>query len=209
EPADALAVLVGVQTPALAGVGSFGGLHEVVRRGLLPDRHALLHERHVPPGVRAQRLGVVVGLAGEPLHVLRHLVPLLARHLAGLAADADGRIREEAVARIRLGARVESQNRVAHDAVACGLWPVAFARYSSTKASSALPRGRRPGTTSQVAAFTSWMCTFGSSTRENRSFTVSPVTCPLPPQWYGNPTWWIVRPCTSSGFMRSVTITRA
>src|SRR5687767_8045012 len=56
----------------------------------------LLHEGHVPPGVGAQRPGVVVRLAGERQAVDGHVVPLLARHLARLAPDADRGVGEEA-----------------------------------------------------------------------------------------------------------------
>ena len=62
---------------------------------------------------------------------------------------------------------------------------------------------------SQLAALTSWMCTFGSSTIANRSFAESPFEYPLNPQWYGRPTWCSLRPWTVSGATRSVTITRA
>src|SRR5207249_1123482 len=42
---------------------------------------------------------------------------------------------------------------------------------------------RRPGLTSHVAAFTSWMCTFESSASGNRSLAGSPVLMPRWPQW--------------------------
>src|SRR5699024_3656607 len=58
-------------------------------------------EGDVPPGVGAQLPGVVVARA-EDLQVAvdRVAVPLLARHLAGLAADADRGVGEEALARM-------------------------------------------------------------------------------------------------------------
>ena len=59
----------------------------------------------------------------------------------------------------------------------------ARARTSSSIAVTAGPRGRGPGRTSQVATLLSWMKTFGSETTPNRSFTTSPVTRPLEPQW--------------------------
>ena len=75
--------------------------------GALQRRHAqrrtggvaagrLLDEGHVPPGVGAERAGVVVRHA-QQVEVLarRHAVPLLAGHLAGLAADADRGVGEE------------------------------------------------------------------------------------------------------------------
>src|SRR5205085_2192955 len=52
-------------------------------------------EGDVPPAVRAELAGVVVGLSAPVETVLRDEVPLLAGDLAGLAADADGRVREE------------------------------------------------------------------------------------------------------------------
>src|SRR5205823_9987847 len=49
----------------------------------------LLDEGDVPPGVRVELAGVVVRVAGPDEAVLREHVPLLARDLARLAADAD------------------------------------------------------------------------------------------------------------------------
>ena len=40
--------------------------------------------------------GVVVGIAGPSVAVVGDFVPFLARDFAGLAADADGRVGEEA-----------------------------------------------------------------------------------------------------------------
>src|SRR5699024_2226427 len=69
--------------------------------GLLDPLLSLLDEGDVPPGVRAQLPGVVIAGA-EDLQVAvdRVAVPLLARHLAGLAADADRGVGEEALARM-------------------------------------------------------------------------------------------------------------
>ena len=64
----------------------------------------LLDERHVAPRVRAELARVVVGVPGEREAVLGHEVPLLARHLARLAADADRRVGEEARPRLDLQA---------------------------------------------------------------------------------------------------------
>ena len=77
---------------------------EVVLAALDRIGRLLLHEGDVPPGVCVQLAGVVVGVSrpGEP--VLGHEVPLLAGHFARLAADADGRVREEAQPRLRLAA---------------------------------------------------------------------------------------------------------
>src|SRR5699024_7027582 len=61
----------------------------------------LFDERHVPPGVRAERARVVVGGAEQfEVPVGGDVVPLLAGDLAGLAADADGGVGEEALARV-------------------------------------------------------------------------------------------------------------
>src|SRR5207245_4225979 len=67
-----------------------------------PQRLLLLDERDVPPRVRAERRRVVVRLAGKDEPVLRNEIPLLARDLARLAADADGRVGEEAAALLLL-----------------------------------------------------------------------------------------------------------
>src|SRR5699024_6538393 len=69
--------------------------------GLLDPLLALFDEGDVPPGVGAELAGVVVARA-EDLQVAvdRVAVPLLARHLAGLAADADRGVGEEALARM-------------------------------------------------------------------------------------------------------------
>src|SRR5699024_1120619 len=68
---------------------------------LLDPLLALFDEGDVPPGVGAELTGVVVARA-EDLQVAvdRVAVPLLARHLAGLAADADRGVGEEALARM-------------------------------------------------------------------------------------------------------------
>ena len=56
-------------------------------------------------------------------------------------------------------------------------------RRSATNWASFAPRGRRPGRMSHVSAFTSWMCTFGSSARCVRSFAAPPAVSPRWPQW--------------------------
>src|SRR6201999_3923078 len=64
----------------------------------------LLDEGDVPPGAGAERPGVVVGRPEQlQVAVLRVPVPLLARDLAGLAADADRGVGEEALARPQAG----------------------------------------------------------------------------------------------------------
>ncbi len=55
----------------------------------------LLDERDMPPRRGAQGARVVVGHAREQEAVFGHRVPLLARHLAGLAADAHRSVGEE------------------------------------------------------------------------------------------------------------------
>ena len=77
-------------------------LHEPTEPGaavavLVPDqRLALLDERDVAPRVRAELGRVVVRLARPDAPVLGDEIPLLARHLARLAADAHRRVGEEA-----------------------------------------------------------------------------------------------------------------
>src|SRR5205085_11715064 len=124
---------------------------------------------------------------------------LLARHLAGLAADADRRVGEEAHPLLRLGAIGVRPADRRHAPVLC----------DSTNSRRRFPRGRRPGLIPTENAFTSWMCTFGSSTIDARSFAAPPVVRPRVPQWYGRPIWCTFRPSTTIGFSRSVTSTRA
>ncbi len=57
----------------------------------------LLDEAHVPPGRGRERPRVVVRQRGEVGRLRRQLVPLLAGHLARLAADAERGVGEEAV----------------------------------------------------------------------------------------------------------------
>src|SRR5262249_40424252 len=56
----------------------------------------LFFELHVPPGCRAEVFGIVEAVGGEVEAVGGELGPLLACHLARLAADAQRRISEEA-----------------------------------------------------------------------------------------------------------------
>src|SRR3954453_2368262 len=65
-------------------------------------RLLLLDKGDVPPRVRVQLAGVVVGAAEPILAVLRDQVPFLARNFACLAADADRRVGEEPDARMLL-----------------------------------------------------------------------------------------------------------
>src|SRR5439155_14352299 len=74
----------------LADVGAHEPADSVVRAGL-----RLLDEGDVSPGVGAQLAGVVIGETEPCQAVLGDVVPFLAGHLAGLAADADAGIGEE------------------------------------------------------------------------------------------------------------------
>src|SRR5205085_2542459 len=177
----------------LADVAGHQPAQRILRVVVRPRRLALLDERHVAPRVRAEIRGVVVALARPDEAVLGDQVPLLARHLAGLAADADRGVGEEAHPGLRFVA-------VAHRA---------RSRSSATNFGSRGPRGRRPGRMSHVKALTSWMCTFGSSAMCARSLAAPPVVSPREPQWYGSPTWCVMRPFTRTGRTRSVTRTRA
>src|SRR2546421_7074387 len=64
----------------------------------------LLDERDMAPAVGVELARIVVRVAAERDAVLRHHVPLLARDLARLAADAHRRVGEEAHARLDLEA---------------------------------------------------------------------------------------------------------
>src|SRR5262249_13155515 len=106
---------------ALADVGGHQPAQPAVavrRRPLGRDAHglALLAEGDVAPAVRAERRGVIVGLAGPDQAVLGDHVPLLARHLAGLAADADRRVGKEPHPRLgALAVRVRPRGRLARN----------------------------------------------------------------------------------------------
>src|SRR5699024_133615 len=92
----------------------------------------LLDEGDVSPRARAEVARVVVGVAGQPEVVHREGVPLLARHLAGLAPDADRGVGEEALAaggvlppgiRRRVGASGELPGEVSrHEAPSVSSW---------------------------------------------------------------------------------------
>src|SRR5690606_31232413 len=79
----------------LADVGGELPGEEVGIVAAAADLRLRLHELDVPPGRGAERAGVVVREAAEEEVVRRHLVPLLAGHLARLAADAEGRVGQE------------------------------------------------------------------------------------------------------------------
>src|SRR2546423_2128 len=177
----------------LADVARHQPAQRILRVVVRARRLALLDEGDVAPRVRAEGRRVVVALARPDETVLGDQVPLLAGHLAGLAADADRRVGEEAHARLGLLAVAQR----------------ARSRSSATNFGRRGPRGRRPGRMSQVNALTSWMCTFGSSAMWARSLAEPPVVRPREPQWYGSPTWWWTRPLIRTGRTRSVTRTRA
>src|SRR4029453_235140 len=145
----------------------------------------LLEEADVPPGAGPQGQGVVVGVAADPQRpVLGDQVPFLAGDLAGLAADADAGVGEEAHPRPGLAvvAAPESgrgQVGQGHDGPPSPGSPIpARARRSATSRRRAAPRGRRPGWMSQVAAFDSWMWTLGASTSESRPLGAPPLGAP-------------------------------
>src|SRR6266496_6786459 len=56
----------------------------------------LLKKHHVPPGRRAKVASVIVRISGPNIAVIRHLIPFFARDFASFAADANGRVSEEA-----------------------------------------------------------------------------------------------------------------
>src|SRR6185369_13894611 len=95
-PAQAVALLVGVEARAVGEVLGGRGLHERARGAVGADRDLLLDERDVAPGVRPEGARVVVRLAGPRLDRARDVVPLLAGDLARLAADAQRGVGEEA-----------------------------------------------------------------------------------------------------------------
>ena len=55
----------------------------------------LLLERHMPPSCRRQMLGVVVTFRRKIVAIRRQLIPLLAGHFAGFAADTQAGIGEK------------------------------------------------------------------------------------------------------------------
>src|SRR5262249_57954218 len=77
-----------------AGRGPVGG-----------GRADLLDELHVAPRSGRELAGVVVAVASPVQAICREQVPLLARDLTRLAADAHGRVGEEASGGLWLGRR--------------------------------------------------------------------------------------------------------
>jgi hypothetical protein len=71
----------------------------------------LLNELHMAPGCRRQFIRVVVAVAGPVKAIRRQLIPLLARYLARLAADANRGVGVKAGGRTRLR-RLATQERI-------------------------------------------------------------------------------------------------
>ena len=132
QPAEAVLVRRRLEAGRRPSAG--GGCRQ--RRRRRPVAGSLLDEGDVAPRVGAQAARVVVGLAGEPADVLGHAVPLLARHLARLAADADAGVGEEADSLARLVAVARGPGGSSTVAVA----PPPRARGSRDRASSAAAR---------------------------------------------------------------------
>src|SRR5207247_213519 len=105
KPVPGLAVLglavLGLAVLGLAVLG-LAVLGLAVLAGRRRDRPALLDERHVPPGVGAEADRVVVRHPGQYQAVVGNAVPLLAGHLARLAADAHRCVGEETHPRRRI-----------------------------------------------------------------------------------------------------------
>src|SRR2546430_5879613 len=187
KPVPGLAVLglavLGLAVLGLAVLG-LAVLGLAVLAGRRRDRPALLDERHVPPGVGAEADRVVVRHPGQYQAVVGNAVPLLAGHLARLAADAHRCVGEETHPRRRI-VIAAGGGLVGHVHTSMPVCLVMPARrwYSRTRSSRACPRGRRPGRMSQANALASWMCTLGSRLRPTRSLAESPVDSPLLPQW--------------------------
>src|SRR5215831_1941104 len=104
----------------------------------------------------SHRHRVVVRISAPLETIFSQLVPFLARHLAGLAADAQRGIGQK--------------SSCAH----AGLRRSCFQIFSAS-----LFLGTRPGCTLHTSALVSLMRTFGSSEIDSRSFGTSPVTSPL------------------------------
>src|SRR5438874_2022990 len=138
----------------------------------------LLDERDVPPGGRAELRGVVVAEAGEVEAVVGQLVPLLAGHFAGLAADAERGVGEESFHSFSgsccSGCCLKGRSPTMSRGIEIS--------GSSLKPVSRRLRRRRPGRISPVRAFDSWICTFGSATNEISSLAESPRARPADPQ---------------------------
>src|SRR5699024_5048990 len=80
----------------------------------------LFDEGDMPPTVRVERVAVVVGTAEHVEEVLGNVVPLLAGHLARLAADAHRRVGEEPLPRRRFVTGVRGRVQRSEEAVGAG-----------------------------------------------------------------------------------------
>ena len=126
-----------------------------------PDLRRMFHEFHVSPSRVSDGASVVVGEPGPIEPIIADAVPLLARDLARLAADAQRRVGEKCRGRAHAASLI-------------------FALSSSR---AARPRGRLPGRRSQTSALVSIMRTLGSSLIATRSLAASPRASPRRPQW--------------------------
>src|SRR5205085_5350443 len=117
---------------------------------LLPveaQRLVLFDERDVAPAVGAELRGVVVRLAGPHLPVLGDQVPLLAGDLAGLAADADRGVREDAHPGLRLvPVRIGPGRRRAGDPGRAHVFPPSSGSTRGASARAEAASARRPAT---------------------------------------------------------------
>src|SRR3546814_238806 len=141
----------------------------------------LLDEGHVAPSRGGERAGVVVAHAGQRGRFSGKLVPFLARHLAGLAADAQRGIGEEAVAPAWLD--------MCPGGALCLVAPaVRFVRLLHGRAPWPMV-GSLPLRTAQVSALFSCMLVLGSPTMAVSTLAISPVALPSQPKCQGIPTW--------------------
>src|SRR5580704_1487595 len=119
----------------------------------------LLEKHYVPPGRCAQTLRVVVGKPAPDHAVGRNIIPFLAGHFAGFAADAYGGIGQEC--------------RNAH----CAILSASSNSLTFSMLSACLPRRRLHN-----KPFDSMMRTLGSSEIAIRSLPISPLANPEYPQ---------------------------
>ncbi len=157
----------------------------------------LLDELDVPPVDPVQPAGVVVAVAAHlvlPAAGRGELVPLLAGHLACLAADADG------------GVGVEAHR---FDGMRAG----PLDGHAAASAAEPAPPPSCPAaplhhafSTLHTKALPSWMRHVGIADHATvRVFTTSPVTTPSQPQCQGMPTWWTTLSPSRNGRIRRVT----
>ena len=183
---------------------SSGGRCSAARRS-----RPLLDERDVAPRVRAERAGVVVGVPEEAQAVVGDVVPLLARHLARLAADADDvsvkkptRVRTSPSQRPRPPA---GRSSGASPSARAGAVAGSSRRVEQRPARAAADRdGCRTSRPSPPGCARSGRGRTGRGRWRSRRRSAR-----ASPSGTGSPTWCTVRPCTTSGAIRSVTRTRA